>query len=443
MRKSKEKFIEDSKIIHGDRYDYSGVEYVNSFTKVKIICNKHGVFCQTPHNHLNGNGCSVCGKEKRDNKNRYTTEEFVDKAKKIHGNRYCYNKSNYISTNTKLIITCKIHGDFWQTPHNHLQGNGCDKCKKRKKRKTTEFFVEEAKNVHGNKYDYSKVKYVVSTQPVIVTCPIHGDFFQSPKSHLNGHGCPVCGNSVKKTTEEFIEHASKIHGDKYDYSKTKYITCKEKLRIICSEHGEFWQLPNNHLKGQGCPRCRNNRLSQLFSKTNEDFIKEAHQIHGDRYDYSKVNYNNSKKKVIIICSNHGEFLQTPDDHLNGCGCPRCSESKLEREVANFLIEKNIKFERQKTFPWLGKQRLDFYLSDYNIAIECQGEQHFKPVDFAGKGVEWASKQFNECIERDRLKKERCESNDVRLIYYNNIETPIDLTVNKDEYHSCDDLLSLL
>lgn len=128
--------------------------------------------------------------------------------------------------------------------------------------------------------------------------------------------------------------------------------------------------------------------------TTEQFIEKARQIHGDKYDYSKVEYVNNKTNVCIICPEHGEFWQTPHNHLKGKGCPICSESKLEKKVRNFLIENKIKFETEKTFEWLkneGQLRLDFYLPDYNIAIECQCEQHFKPIDFAGKGIEWAKK----------------------------------------------------
>ena len=219
---------------------------------------------------------------------------------------------------------------------------------------------------------------------------------------------------------------------RYNYSKVEYKNNTTKVCIICSEHGDFWQKPRLHLKGHGCPKCGNS-----LTKTTKECIEDFKKVHGDKYDYSKVEYVNSKKKVTIICPEHGEFLQRPNAHLRGRGCPKCSESNMEREVANFLNGKNIKFERQKTFPWLGKQRLDFYLPDYNVAIECQGEQHFKPVDFAGKGEEWANKKFVKCREHDKLKLQLCKDNGIKLLYYTNL-TEYNNFLTEKLYHSIDE-----
>ena len=155
-------------------------------------------------------------------------------------------------------------------------------------------------------------------------------------------------------------------------------------------------------------------------KTTEEFIKDARKVHGDKYDYSKVEYVKSNIKVCIICSEHGEFEQAPSQHLSGNGCPKCNLSHLERSVMNYLDEVGIFYEYQKRFDWLGRQSLDFYLPDYKVGIECQGEQHFFPVDFAGKGVEWACKEFNKLISRDKRKKELCEKHGIKLLYFSNV-----------------------
>lgn len=144
--------------------------------------------------------------------------------------------------------------------------------------------------------------------------------------------------------------------------------------------------------------------------------KKQREYIGNTYDYSKIEYKNQYEKVIIICHTHGEFLQRPIDHLQKCGCPHCNESHLEKEINDFLIKNNINFERQKRFDWLGLQSLDFYLPDYNVAIECQGIQHFKPIDFFG-----GEKEYKKTIERDKNKKYLCEQNNIKLIYYTNIE----------------------
>ena len=156
---------------------------------------------------------------------------------------------------------------------------------------------------------------------------------------------------------------------------------------------------------------------------------KAIKINGDKYDYAKVMYTTIYDKICIVCPIHGEFWQTPHDHLKRSGCPKCNQSHMEKETEEILLNKGIKYESQKRFEWLGKQSLDFYLPDYNIAIECQGEQHFKPVDFAGKGKEWAEILFKENIERDKNKLKLCEENQINLFYINYSENILE-KINK-------------
>ena len=196
---------------------------------------------------------------------------------------------------------------------------------------TTEGFIKRAKEVHGDKYDYSKVEYKNCVTKVCIICPKHGEFWQRPYYHLNKQGCPKCvGRNL--TTEEFIEKAKNVHGDKYDYSKTVLETLKnkekEKVCIICPEHGEFWQRPISHLLGNGCPKC--GKLKQRKSQAEairmpiDEFIKRAKEVHGDKYDYSKVEYKTTNDKVCIICPEHGEFWQRATNHINKKnGCPKC------------------------------------------------------------------------------------------------------------------------
>ena len=134
----------------------------------------------------------------------------------------------------------------------------------------------------------------------------------------------------------------------------------------------------------------------------EEFIKRANEKHGDKYNYSKVDYVNNQAKVCIICPEHGEFWQTPNSHLNGVGCPKCNLSHLERSVMNYLDNIGITYDYQKRFKWLGRQSLDFYLPDYNVGIECQGEQHFFPIEYFG-----GDKEFKKVLERDKRKKALC------------------------------------
>ena len=288
------------------------------------------------------------------------------------------------------------------------------------KKYTTEDFIKKSIEIHGNKYDYGKVEYINAHTKVCIICPEHGEFWQKPYCHtLQKQGCPKCVKRYEKE-RKILDELKVVHGNKYDYSKTTYNGPRNKITIICPKHGEFTQRFDAHLKGQGCPLCKTEILKKLRASNNEEFIQKAREIHGDKYDYSKVNYVNAHTYVTIVCRNHGEFHQTPNTHLNGCGCPSCNSSKLEDLMRKYLIDNNINFEEQKTFDWLKYKKLmkiDFYLPDYNIAIECQGGQHYKPVDYAGLGKEWAEKQFLLNQSRDRKKKELCEENGIKIIYY--------------------------
>ena len=196
------------------------------------------------------------------------------------------------------------------------------------KKKTTEQFIKEAKAIHGDKYDYSKVNYKGCFEKVCIICPIHGEFWQTPAMHLSGQGCSKCCGRKRKTKEEFIEDAKKVHGNKYDYSKVNYVNNKTKVIITCPIHGDFLQRPDRHLFGCGCNKCGYDNTAEKCKTSLEDFIKRAKEIHGDKYDYSKVVYVNNHTKVCIICPIHGEFWQTPRTHLMGRGCPICNESHL-------------------------------------------------------------------------------------------------------------------
>jgi len=259
LKNGKEKFIEQANLKHNNYYDYSKIEYINSSTKICIICPKHGEFWQTPHDHLKGAGCPSCGKEKQGKRNRIGTGEFIRLSNLVHHNKYNYYKVDYKNAKSKVCIICSEHGEFWQSPCNHLKGYACPKCTG-KQILDKEDFISKAKEIHGNKYNYSKVEYVNNKTKICIICPEHGEFWQVPSAHLQGHGCQDCASAVLKeknsyTTESFVEIAQKIHGNKYDYSKVKYKNSSTKVCIICPEHGEFWQRPDAHLQGEGCPKC--------------------------------------------------------------------------------------------------------------------------------------------------------------------------------------------
>lgn len=284
------------------------------------------------------------------------------------------------------------------------------------KKKTIAEFIQEAKQIHGDKYDYSKVTYINSYSKVCIICPIHGEFWQEANSHLMGHGCPKCNGGIKSCAEDFINKAAKLYDNKYDYSKVKYINNHTKVCIVCPEHGEFWTTPNIHLDNHACPKC-SNLIRNHTKHSLKDFIEKANKIHNNRYSYDKVNYINNKTHVTITCPIHGDFQQRPDKHLIGQGCPKCKHSHGENEVERILLSNNIKYKCQHTIEIdkninpSGKAYIDFYLPDYNLFIEYNGEQHYiNRIHFGGK-----IQNFEKQQKRDEFVRLYCKNNNIRLL----------------------------
>lgn len=275
-------------------------------------------------------------------------------------------------------------------------------------------FVAKAIARHGNKYDYTQTEYINSVSKVTICCPIHGPFEQLAAGHLRGQGCPMCYNEVRWRNRRnpllaVLEAARKVHGDKYDYSKVDYVNNHTKVCIICPIHGEFYQSMSGHMGGQGCPKCFADATRKRKTRTQEEFLRLAKEAHGETYDYSKAVYVSGHSKVCIICRKHGEFWQIAESHISGQGCPVCLESAGEQLIRKALLENGIKFESQKRFPsWLGKQSLDFFLSDFNIGIEHQGKQHYTPVKHWGN--------FNWIHQNDLRKQQLCKEHEITILY---------------------------
>lgn len=355
-----EEFVNKARAVHGDKYDYSEVRYINTRTKVCIICKEHGEFWQLPNGHLSGCGCPKCGINKISVKRKLTLSDFLFRSKEVHGDLYDYSKVEYKGCYNKVCIICHDHGEFWQKPYKHLQGRGC----------------------------------------------------------------PKCSRCFKKSKNDFIELANKKHNFKYDYSKVNYINANTKVCIICPEHREFWQTPGAHLYGQGCPKCANELNGSKKRKECCNFINEANAVHKYKYDYSKVKYVNSSTKVCITCPKHGDFYQRPNDHLNGCGCPICNASHGELKIEEYLKNNNIKYESQYPVKLQERMfsrnnlKIDFYLPEYNTFVEFNGEQHYKFMEFFHKTED----NFQMQVERDKRLKDYCKENKIKLIVikYNQI-----------------------
>lgn len=300
------------------------------------------------------------------------------------------------------------------------------------KKITTEIFIKKAQDIHNNKYSHLKASYKKYHDKLIITCPNHGDFIQSPYLHLRGSGCPLCYGNNRITTEKFIQKAQNIHGNKYSYELSCYINNRIKLIITCPKHGNFQQRPTRHLSGDGCPKCGIISTTNKNKLTTEEFIRRAEKIHGKHYDYSKSNYIGWDIPLTIICSRHSEFEQKPIIHLNYCGCPDCgNNSKGELRIKEFLESKDISFIREMKFDdciSIHKLRFDFYIPTLNTVIEFDGIQHFKPINVFG-GV----KEFQSIKNRDEIKNSYCKTNSINLIrikYNENIENKLNKCIMK-------------
>jgi len=300
---------------------------------------------------------------------------------------------------------------------------------------TTNDFIEKAQRVHGEKYDYSKVEYEKSIEKVIIVCKNHGEFEQTPHVHLRGSGCYRCSIEKQiflqaRTTEEFIQEAKIIHRNRYDYSKVEYRNCVDKVVIICPKHGKFEQRADAHLRGQGCLVC-----SGKAKKDTDQFVKDAILKHGSKYDYSKAKYVNGKTKVVIICPEHGEFRQNPRKHLYGDGCSFCfkKNESMVKDLLLEYFKDWVFIPGKKIWDSYGdyyhKRYCDFWLekNDLRVMVEYDGEGHFMPVCFNGVSLRKAHAKFKKRQKIDRLDHKFCEDNDIilhRIRYDENKEKSI-------------------
>lgn len=309
-------FLESARLIHGNKFDYSKVRYVNSRTKVEVICPAHGSFHVTPSNHIrHRSGCPRCKSERLKSENRRPWDSVLSEFIEVHGSRYDYANSIFLDMSTKISVICRDHGQFDITPANHRRGRGCSKC-----------------------------------------------------ASLGR------GKQRRLSLAEFVTSARAVHGNAYDYSATDYVTAADPVTIVCPSHGEFSQSPNSHLSGRGCPQCALDRRYQKRALSTSDFVARAVEVHGATYDYSKVEYTNMDTSVIISCHKHGDFAKIPYEHLNGSGCNRCNSkgtSRAEDELRVYLesLGLTVTTNRRDLIP---PYEIDLYVEELNLGIEYCG-----------------------------------------------------------------------
>lgn len=287
---------------------------------------------------------------------RKTTKEFIEEAIKIHGDKYDYSKVKYINAYTNVSIICAKYGIFEQAPSNHLRGAGCKICNKiDKRRKPIEDLLEQCYHIHGNKYDYSKIKYINNKTKVEIICPKHGSFYQDMDHHLRGHGCPNCAVNKKDTLKSFIKKARKIHGDLYAYSNVEYVDSQTPIEIIDPKYGSFYQRPDSHLNGKGCWDRRSDKITKTKkirgTICSSSIEIKAHKILNLYFGEEDVIYQYKSEEYPFWCDFYIKSLDLYIEfnaffvHGNHFYNPKCKDDLLRRDI---LLKKSKDSQLYKT-----------------------------------------------------------------------------------------------
>lgn len=408
-----EEFKRQADIIHHNRFEYNPSSYTNTRGSIKFfdpVTNDN--YEQRIVNHLKGSLPRELQKKEFTDKSQ---SEFVINATSIHNGFYSYEHVEYINNQTKVSITCPKHGDFLQKPNDHLCGHGCPLCKSEKKVISEEEFISRARQVHGDKFDYSQLGYKNITGVVNIICPKHGMFTTTGRIHLRSD-YPKCSKDREKVSiEEFKQRLFNRHGDKYSIIEDSYDGLKSPARFIYSKHGEYEYLPFNclNVESAGCKECKRENSMNDGGQVLE-LIKMKH---GDKFDYSKFKYSGMNYPCVVTCSKHGDIETTPYKLLiQEYGCQLCSKetgmNRYETEIYIFLksiYDGEIIIQDRSV---LDGRELDFYIPEYNLAIEFNGIAfHHSSKDLDDKFLSQAykDKNYHHKIFMD------CKSKGVKLI----------------------------
>ena len=463
IRRTTESFIEEARAIHGGKFDYSKCEYTKAQSKITLICPVHGEFQQRASNHLQGQGCKKCSTDE----SRKSIEEFVSEGNEVHSSKYDYSLVKFTSIHQKVRIVCDVHGVFEQEVVKHLSGQGCKRCKGREVW-TTDDFVTKAKEIHGDSFDYSQVEYIRNNQKVLITCnQCKSEFYQVPMSHLVGNGCAKCGHKLRITesisrdrvfhahegsiwfVDDFkgqserttFEHTcghrwkttpSKVYGgtgcpkcdvENRTMSKTDFesrmrtahcgsivplgefvnTTTRMSFRCTKCDH-EYETEPRNALRN-GCHRCAKRRSQEDFEKILEEVSR------GEMTLLSK--YTTGRDLVEVLHQRCGKSRWVvASEVIKKAGCPYCKTSHGNRFIWNYLTDRDIEFESEQRFDTC-KDKItlpfDFYIPDRKLLIEFDGKQHYEVVDYWG-----GEEGLNDRKRRDQIKDDWARDNNMNL-----------------------------
>lgn len=440
-----ERFIERGRIKYGDKYDYSKVNYINKKVHVIIICPIHGEFTQAPCNHLYGTyGCTQCGISKINNTKNKPKEKviispedkeikrkelldikrnnFISKSIEVHGNRYDYSKVDYSDSKKKIKIICKIHGEFYQRPSAHTYGQGCMGCRLDTRKIGLDIFLDRCKEVHGDRYDYSLITEYKNSSTKVDVICKDHGVFKIDPDNHTNRK-QGCPECKKVGLENFIKRSSEIHNNKYDYSLvTEYVNNKTKVNIICEKHGVFNIRIGDHMNDE--IGCAECTLDR-FRTTTEDFIKRSNIKHCNKYKYSSnIEFRSNRDKIEIECSKHGIFKQRVISHLNGSGCPKCKRPKGEIEISKELEKMNIKYFEQHKF--IDCKFINMLRFDFYLPNENICIEYNGEQHYRPVSIFGGEKSFKTQILKDEIKRKYCIDNNIKLIVIRYDENVVDV-----------------
>lgn len=335
---NKETAIEKLQKVHSGKYDYSNIEWVDRLTPLKIYCPKHGFFYQSYATHIAGRGCRTCSVVNR----RVNKESWVKRCQEKHNMKYDYSETLFVDLVSYVKVKCLEHGYFEVRAKEHMISKTaiCNKCREEQdnRKVTSPEWIVRFQEVHGNLYDYSLTKVIGQDHPMIIICKIHGEFKKRPINHWNGAGCKKC----KEITQQgCLERFKQVHGDKFDYSKVIYVAQNKQVEVICPEHGSFMVKPASHWREDnksGCGKCArtNRRMSE------GQIIERFNKAHNYFYKYPKFKYENIHQNINIECPKHGLFSQSVNNHMRDHGCPKCwqnSASSYQKAWAKEIFKR--------------------------------------------------------------------------------------------------------